>query len=358
MFHPFRGWRGGRAPPTATRTPGFLAASTMLPTASRVYVAQNVTGEDNSNAVVHVEAFEVDQNDEEGAGASDRDGVMALNRRANDCDAGGGGAATVHDDMNALYPVRLDQIPRTLRRVLAVCGFLTLVTSPGNPSKLHLGASFASVIASCAGHVLGFYLIFYYIFDDRLVSAIVCAAMSMFVLSSSYVAYAVVSSPVFRALMLNPASRKKMAKECDGMLVGYNFMNVVMIALVYYYVLFPELSHGDFYGDATRPIVWVCIIILPPMGIWSNVLQMWGDLIPVPCAERTTVVIEEYANSLKAILLNKKLAPDERLSRITKEQTRVEARQDSAGHFFQIERTALHSCGPDPKFPAECSAIS
>ena len=108
----------------------------MLPTttASRVYVAQNITDEDNPNAVVHVEAFEIgqsDQNgDEEDTNTSDR--AMTF--------AGNGGDH--HDDTNALYPIRPDEIPRGMQRVLAVTGFVTLVTSPGNPSKLQLGAAF------------------------------------------------------------------------------------------------------------------------------------------------------------------------------------------------------------------------
>ena len=54
-------------------------------------------------------------------------------------------------------------------------------------------------------------------------------------------------------------------------------------------------------------------------------MQMWADLIPVPCAKRTTAMIEDYAGRLKVILLAKNMMPDERLARITKEQTRVEA---------------------------------
>ena len=111
---------------------------TMLPTtASRVYVAQNVTDEDNPNAVVHVEAFEIGQNDQNG----DREG-----HNASDCAVMAPGGD--HDDMNALFPVRLDQIPRSMQRVLTVCGLLSFVTSPGHPSKVHVFVAFAGLFLS------------------------------------------------------------------------------------------------------------------------------------------------------------------------------------------------------------------
>ena len=115
----------------------------MLPTASRVYVAQN-ENEDHADAIIHVDTFGVgDHNDQNepghDEGASDRS-VTTSN---------GGGVAT-GDDVNALFPIREDQIPTGMRRVLAASGLLTLVTSPGNPSKLQLGASFAFCIAGYA----------------------------------------------------------------------------------------------------------------------------------------------------------------------------------------------------------------
>ena len=113
--------------------------SNMIPSsAGRVYVAQNITDEDSPNAVVHVgPAYAENGDEDEGANA----GIMTTA-------PGNGGAGD--DDVNALYPVRLDEIPSTMRRVLAVTGWLTLVTSPGNPSKLQLGAFFIYFIASSA----------------------------------------------------------------------------------------------------------------------------------------------------------------------------------------------------------------
>ena len=111
-----------------------------MPSTGRVYVAQNITDEDNSNnAVVHVGAgaFEVGQNNQNEGGD-------------HTSTAPGAHGGDHEHDMNALYPVRLDEIPSTMRRVLAVTGWLTLVTSPGNPSKLQLGACFAYFIASSA----------------------------------------------------------------------------------------------------------------------------------------------------------------------------------------------------------------
>ena len=100
---------------------------------------------------------------------------------------------------------------------------------------------------------------------------------------------------------------------------------VILLVLLYYYVIIPELA-GDFYGNATRPIMWVCIITLPPVAMWNNMVQMWPDIVPVPCAKKTAAMIEDYAGKLKEIFQVKNLTPHERLTRITKEQARVEAR--------------------------------
>ena len=95
-------------------------------------------------------------------------------------------------------------------------GLLTLVTSPGNPSKLHLGAAFATLTATGPGTILGLNLAFYYIFNDKLVSAILTGGLMASFGPFVYVGYAVVKSPVFRALLLNPVSRKRMTKDFDG----------------------------------------------------------------------------------------------------------------------------------------------
>ena len=108
------------------------------------------------------------------------------------------------------------------------------------------------------------------------------------------------------------------------MLVANTVFFAIFLTLIFYYIYIPELNDGDFYGDATRPIVWMCMILTPPAAYWSNLLQLWGDIVPVPCAKRTTAMIKDYASKLKAIFLVKNLMPHERLSRITKEQTRVE----------------------------------
>ena len=285
----------------------------MLPSAGRVYISQNITDEDNPNAVVHVGPAYAENGAEE-EGASEQRAIMST--------AGNGGG---DDDVNALYPVRLDEIPSTMRRALAMTGMLTLVTSPQNPSKLRLNATFAALLATGPGFGFGMYLVFYYIFNDQLVAGITSGAMSASFLAFCFIGYTVAKSPVFRALLLNPASKKKMTKEFNNLFFGNSFLWLALLTpLAYYYCYFPELKSGDFFGDATTPIVWVCIITFPT-GAWSSSMAGWGDILPVPCAERTTAMIEEYAGRLREILLAKNVAPDERLARIAKEQTRVEA---------------------------------
>ena len=102
----------------------------MPTTTSRVYVAHDVN-DDADSAVVHVDTFEVvDQGQNQGNEASDR----MINRAARRHD-GGSDDETPQDDVNALYPIHRDQIPKIMRLTLAATGFLTLVTSPGKPNK-------------------------------------------------------------------------------------------------------------------------------------------------------------------------------------------------------------------------------
>ena len=129
-------------------------------------------------------------------------------------------------------------------------------------------------------------MVFYYIFNDKLMSAILTGGIMASFGPFVYVGHAVVKSPVFRALLLNPVSRKKMTKDFDGIFFGNIFFWAMVITpLVYYYVFFPELKSGDFYGDSTTPIVWVSIITIP-MGAWSSNLGVWGDM-PVKILQST-----------------------------------------------------------------------
>ena len=96
-------------------------------------------------------------------------------------------------------------------------------------------------------------MVFHSLFDDKLVSALATSALGIIYILMCYTGYAVAASPVFRALLLNPASRKKMTKEFDGMFYGNAVFLVVLGTIIYYYVLVPALS-GDVYGDATRTI--------------------------------------------------------------------------------------------------------
>ena len=61
------------------------------------------------------------------------------------------------------------------------------------------------------------WLAFYKLFGDKLVSAFVIVAVTVATLSFCYMGYAIVASPVFRALLSNPVSRKKLAKEFDDL---------------------------------------------------------------------------------------------------------------------------------------------
>ena len=100
---------------------------------------------------------------------------------------------------------------------------------------------------------LGWFLVFHSLFDDKLVSALATSALAIIYILMCYTGYAVAASPVFRALLLNPASRKKMTKEFDGMVSGNAVFLGVLGTIIYYYVLVPALS-GDVFGDATRTI--------------------------------------------------------------------------------------------------------
>ena len=136
----------------------------MLPTTtSRVYAT-----DDADSAVVHVDAFGVDQHDRNGEGQGNEAGEATIMINSHDDMNAGGDDDAPQDDMNALYPIHRDQIPKIMRQVLAATGFLTLVTSPGNPNKLHLGAMVAFVLAGGTNMVLGFWLVFDKIFGDRM----------------------------------------------------------------------------------------------------------------------------------------------------------------------------------------------
>ena len=143
--------------------------------------------------------------------------------------------------------------------------------------------------------VLGFWIVFDKIFGDRIIGAILTAAISTSLLSFCYIGFVVVKSPVFRAVLLDPTSRKKLAKEFVGLHMGNFVFMTVLGVLICYYTLFPALS-GDFYGDATRPLVWFCIITFPGT-IGMTWMSIWGDIIPVPVAKRSVDLIERYAAS-------------------------------------------------------------
>ena len=123
---------------------------------------------------------------------------------------------------------------------------------------------------------VGINVVFYYIFSDKLVAAIVTAAMvGIGMAPVSYLGYAIVASPVFRALLLNPAALKKMAKEFDGMSTANIFITILISTLAINFVFVPELKVGSFYGNVTRPIIWACILLLPPMTLWVNLGQFF-----------------------------------------------------------------------------------
>ena len=228
--------------------------------------------------------------------------------------------------------IRAADMPPVIRRTLSVVGWLPLVTHPERSPFRPILAGTAIVIAAILPFGVMMTLSTLVMLDgDNAKGAAIAIGVGG---SSSWVivvcaTYKMISSPVFRTLLRDAASREAMAKEW---LPNVGFVPVwflITVPLLLKFVFLPALEEGShlhiiFGADATPALVWATMVLYVPAGTLLLFLTAGGDCFGVPFGLKSKAIIGGYAQALKGIFLDKGLTVEARLARVTAEQARVE----------------------------------